>query len=63
MIGDAIAGYIGHKIDSSDGEGGALGAAVAIVTWKVAKRVIPTAIVLGAIAYGVHRFTRAEAVA
>lgn len=63
MIGDAIAGYVGHKIDSSDGEGGALGAAVAIVTWKIATRVIPTALVLGAIAYGVHRISKSEALA
>jgi hypothetical protein len=47
MIGDAIAAWIGHNIDSSDGEGGALGAAVGVVTWEVAKRVVPAAIVLG----------------
>ncbi|ODP37789.1 hypothetical protein [Sphingomonas turrisvirgatae] len=52
MIGEAIAGYIGHRIDASDGEGGALGAAVGVVTWKVATTVVPAAIVLGAAAFG-----------
>lgn len=52
MIGEAIAGYIGHEIDASDGEGGALGAAVGVVTWKIAKTLVPAAIVLGAGAFG-----------
>lgn len=52
MIGEAIAGYIGHKVDASDGEGGALGAAVGVVTWKIVKTVVPAAIVIGAGVFG-----------
>jgi hypothetical protein len=51
MIGDAIAGWIGHSIDRRDGEGGALGAIAGVLTWKVAKRVVPAVLVLGAAAY------------
>jgi hypothetical protein len=58
VIGNAIAGYIGHKIDASDGEGGALGAAVGVVTWKVAKTLVPAAIVIGAAAFGARYVTR-----
>lgn len=58
MIGEAIAGYIGHRIDASDGEGGALGAAVGVVTWKIAKTVIPAAIVLGVAAWGASYLNR-----
>lgn len=58
MIGEAIAGYIGHSIDASDGEGGALGAAVGVVTWKVAKTLVPAAIVIGAAAFGARYLSR-----
>ncbi len=58
MIGEAIAGYVGHQIDASDGEGGALGAAVGVVTWKVAKTVVPTLIVLGVAAWGARYLSR-----
>ena len=65
MIGEAVAGYIGHKIDASDGEGGALGAALGVVTWKIAKTVVPAAIVLGAAAFGYsyvkRRFAESQA--
>ncbi|MEG3180865.1 hypothetical protein [Sphingomonas sp. LT1P40] len=58
MIGEAIAGAIGHQIDASDGEGGALGAAVGVVTWKVAKNVIPALLVIGAAAWGARYLSR-----
>ncbi|MDV3459028.1 hypothetical protein RZN05_18665 [Sphingomonas sp. HF-S4] len=60
MIGNAIAAFIGHKIDASDGEGGTLGAVAGVAVWKIAKSVVPAALVLGAIAYGVHRFANSE---
>lgn len=56
MIGNAIAAFIGHRIDASDGEGGAVGAITGVAAWKVAKTVIPAALFFGAIAYGIHRF-------
>jgi len=52
MIGKAIAGWIGSRIDRRDGEGGTLGAVVGVATWEVAKRVVPAAFVLGAGAIG-----------
>lgn len=58
MIGDAIAGWIGSRIDRRDGEGGTLGALAGVLAWKTAKRVVPAAIVLGAVAYGVHKLTQ-----
>jgi hypothetical protein len=58
MIGDAIAGWIGNRIDRRDGEGGTLGALAGVLTWKVTKRVVPAALVLGAVAYGVHKLTQ-----
>lgn len=58
MIGEAVAGYIGHKIDASDGEGGALGAAVGVVTWKIAKTVVPAAIVIGVAAFAARWISR-----
>lgn len=58
MIGDAIAGWIGSRIDRRDGEGGTLGAIAGVLAWKTAKRVIPAAIVLGAVAYGVHKLSQ-----
>jgi hypothetical protein len=67
MIGDLIAAAIGRDIDLSDGEGGTLGAAVGVVTWEVAKRVVPAAIVLGGAALGArylfNRFGRSSATA
>jgi hypothetical protein len=54
MIGKAIAGWIGHRVDASDGEGGALGAVTGVALWEVAKRVVPAALVFGALAYGIH---------
>lgn len=60
MIGDAIAGWLGNKIDRRDGEGGTLGALAGVAIWRVGKRVVPTALVLGGIAYAVHRFARSE---
>ncbi|MBX3594229.1 hypothetical protein [Sphingomonas sp.] len=58
MIGDAIAGYIGKRIDERDGEGGTLGAIAGIAAWRVTKRVVPAAIVLGAAALGYRYLTR-----
>jgi hypothetical protein len=60
MIGNAIAAFIGHKIDASDGEGGTLGAVAGIAAWKVVRNVVPALLVFGAIAYGVHRFANSE---
>lgn len=60
MIGDAIAGWIGNRIDRRDGEGGTLGAVAGVLVWKTAKRVIPAALVLGAVAYGVHKLTQSS---
>ena len=57
MIGELVAGYIGQKIDESDGEGGTLGAIAGVATWKVAKTVVPAAIVIGAAALG-YRYLR-----
>ncbi|AJP70644.1 hypothetical protein [Sphingomonas hengshuiensis] len=54
MIGKAIAGWVGSKVDQRDGEGGTVGAIVGVVVWEVGKRVVPAAIVLGAAAYGVR---------
>ena len=58
MIGDALAGWIGNRIDRRDGEGGTLGALTGVLAWKAAKRIVPAAIVLGAVAYGVHKFSQ-----
>ncbi|UZK67631.1 hypothetical protein [Sphingomonas sp. M1-B02] len=58
MIGKAIAGWIGHKIDASDGEGGTIGAVAGVAAWEVGKRVVPALIVLGALAYGARYFSR-----
>ncbi|MBO9624226.1 MAG: hypothetical protein J7500_16070 [Sphingomonas sp.] len=60
MIGDAIAGWIGNRIDRSDGEGGTLGAVVGVLAWKATKRIVPAALVLGAVAYGVHKLTQSS---
>jgi energy-converting hydrogenase Eha subunit B len=61
MIGNAIAAWIGNSIDRRDGEGGTLGALAGVATWNIAKKVVPAAIVLGGVAYAVHRFKRANA--
>lgn len=58
MIGKAIAGWLGAKIDARDGEGGALGALAEVAVWEVGKRVVPAALVLGAAAYGAHVIQR-----
>ena len=57
MIGDAIAGWIGNKIDRRDGKGGALGAIAGVLTWKATKRIVPAALVLGAVAYGAYKLS------
>ncbi|QDX26081.1 hypothetical protein FPZ54_08625 [Sphingomonas suaedae] len=58
MIGELVAGYIGQKIDESDGEGGTLGALAGVATWKVAKTVVPAAIVIGTFALGARYLSR-----
>lgn len=58
MIGKAIAGWIGSKIDRRDGEGGTLGAMAGVAVWEVGKRVVPAALVLGAAAYGARYVSR-----
>jgi hypothetical protein len=58
MIGKAIAGWIGNRIDRRDGEGGTMGAFAGVAAWEVGKRVVPAALALGAIAYGVRALSR-----
>ena len=58
MIGDAIAGYIGNRIDRRDGKGGTIGALVGVLGWKAARKVVPAVIVLGAAAYGARYLSR-----
>ena len=58
MIGDIIAAAIGRDIDRRDGEGGTLGALAGVATWKVARRVVPAAIVLGGAALGARYLIR-----
>ena len=60
MIGKAIAGWLGNRIDRRDGEGGTLGALTGVALWEVSKRVVPAALVLGGVAYAVHRFSRGQ---
>ena len=67
MLGDLIAAAIGRNIDRRDGEGGTLGALAGVATWKVAKKVVPAAIVLGGAALGarylLNKFGSASATA
>jgi hypothetical protein len=58
MIGKAIAGWIGSRIDRRDGEGGTLGALTGVAAWEVGKRVVPAMLVLGAAAYGARYLSR-----
>jgi hypothetical protein len=58
VIGDLIAAAIGRNIDQRDGEGGTLGAVAGVVMWKVARRVVPAAIVLGGAALGARSLMR-----
>ena len=58
MLGDLIAATIGRDIDRRDGKGGALGAIAGVATWKVAKRVVPAAIVIGGVALGLRYMSR-----
>ena len=51
MLGDLIAGAIGRNI-RRDGKGGTIGAIAGVAAWKVAKKVVPAAIVLGGAALG-----------
>jgi hypothetical protein len=52
MIGNAIAAWLGNKVDRRDGEGGTLGAIAGVATWQVAKKVVPAAVLLGTAALG-----------
>lgn len=58
MLGDLIAGAIGRNIDRRDGAGGVLGALAGVATWKVAKRVVPAAIVVGGAVLGARYLAR-----
>ena len=58
MLGELAAAVIGRNIDRRDGEGGALGAIAGIATWKVAKRVVPAAIVIGGAVLGARYLAR-----
>ena len=54
MIGKAIAGWIGSKVDRRDGEGGTLGALTGVAIYSIGKRVLPVALLAGGVALGVH---------
>jgi hypothetical protein len=58
VIGDLIAAAVGRNVDRRDGEGGTLGALAGVATWKVARRVVPAAIVLGGAALGARYLAR-----
>jgi hypothetical protein len=58
VIGDFIAAAVGRNIDQRDGKGGTLGALAGVATWKVARRVVPAAIVLGGAALGARYLIR-----
>lgn len=58
MIGDAIAAWIGNRIDRRDGEGGTLGALAGVASWKVAKKVVPAAVLLGTAVLGARYIAR-----
>ena len=60
MIGDFIAAAIGRRIDQRDGEGGTLGALAGVAAWKVAKKAVPAAIVIGG-AYAALRYLNRRA--
>ncbi len=66
MIGKAIAGWIGSRIDQRDGEGGTLGAIAGVAVYETAKRVIPAAAVIGGgyllVRYLTNRFGGEESV-
>ena len=58
MLGDLIAAAIGRDIDRRDGKGGAIGALAGVASWRVAKRVIPAAMVVGAAVLGARYVKR-----
>jgi hypothetical protein len=58
MIGKAIAGWVGNRIDRRDGDGGTFGAMAGVASWELAKRVVPAALVLGGVALGVRYLRR-----
>ena len=58
MIGNAIAGWIGNRIDRRDGEGGTLGAIAGVASWQVAKKVVPAVVLLGTAALGARYLAR-----
>ncbi|MEP9357958.1 hypothetical protein [Sphingomonas sp. KR3-1] len=60
MIGDAIAGWIGNRIDRRDGEGGTLGTIAGVLSWKAAKKIVPAALVIGGAAYAYRHFTKSR---
>lgn len=63
MIGQAIAAYIGNKIDRRDGQGGTAGALIGVATYALGKRALPVAVVAGgaALAIGYLKRKRASA--
>ncbi|UIJ46824.1 hypothetical protein LZK98_07740 [Sphingomonas cannabina] len=58
MLGDVIAAVVGRNIDRRDGEGGTIGALAGVAAWRVARRVVPAAIVLGGAALGARYLAR-----
>jgi energy-converting hydrogenase Eha subunit B len=47
MIGQAIAGWIGNRIDRRDGKGGTLGTLAGVATYALGKRALPVMLVAG----------------
>ncbi len=58
MIGDAIAALVGSRIERGEGGGGALGALAGVVTWKVARTVVPAVLVIGGAALAAGYISR-----
>lgn len=58
MIGKAIAGWIGNKIDRRDGEGGTLGALTGVALYGLGKRAVPAALLVGGAVLGARYLSR-----
>ncbi|MCW3836435.1 hypothetical protein ACFQ1E_10585 [Sphingomonas canadensis] len=57
MIGKAIAGWIGSRIDRRDGKGGPLGAIAGVAAYSLGRRFLPVALLAGGAIAGA-RFLR-----
>ncbi|MES2442950.1 MAG: hypothetical protein V4574_08975 [Pseudomonadota bacterium] len=54
MIGKAIAGWLGNRIDRRDGKGGTIGALTGVAVYAAGKRILPVALLAGGAALGMH---------